>query len=167
LADERLPIVFKPSGRQNLAGAALGAAIFAYGFWHAAGGVTGSVRVFHYGSVPAWVAGVVFLAVGALIVAGALVSDVGGCPTLTIGETGIDLSPCRGRPVHVPWQDFAGIRKVRLPTPDPGQFSGVDMIFVATKGGKTINVGPAGDASAIDAAIRRVAERMNVELQEM
>ena len=167
MAEETLPIVFKPKPGQSLGLVALGAAIAAYGVWHASGGGGGPVRFFNYGSAPEWVAGWTFITLGFFSVIGGFVSGAGGCPVLTIGETGIDFQACRRPLIHVAWKDFAGTGMARIPPPDGGmQFSGVDMIFVKTKDGRKINVDPAGDAHAIDAAIRRVAARMNVDLSE-
>ena len=167
MADDALPIVFKPGLGQSVGWAAGGAAIFAYGYWHVTGGDGGPVRFFDYGSVPEWVAGWTFIALGFLLMAAGVVSGVGGCTVLTIGETGVDFRACRRRPIHVAWIDVAGIEMVRIPSPDGGlKFSRVDMIFLRTKDGRKINIDPAGDTHAIAAAIRRVAARLKVDLAE-
>ena len=163
MANDTSPIVFKPSPGQSLGYAAVGAAIMAYGVWHASGGQGEPVRFFHYGSVPEWVAGWTFIALGFLLMMGGFVSGAGGCPVLTIGDSGIDFRACRGRPIHVDWSDVAGVEMARLPSPDV-QFSGVDMIFLTTKDGRKINIDSAGDTHAIAAAIRRVAALRGVAL---
>ena len=165
MADDTLPIVFKPSPGQNLGYAAGGAAIMALGVWYASGGHGGPVRFFHYGSVPEWVAGWTFIAFGFVLMIAGFVSGAFGCPVLTIGESGIDFRACRSRPIHVAWIDVAGIEMARIPAPDIGlQFSGVDMIFLATKDGRKINVDSAGDTQAIASAIKRVAALKGVAL---
>lgn len=167
MANDSLPVVFKTKTYQNLVVVAFGAVGIAWGLYYVGGGVEGSVRVFNYGSVPASVAGTVFLAVGVLAIAGGLVSVVGGCPVLTIADGGITFKRCRGGTVRLAWTELVGIRTAYVPSPSPGSgLSGFDMLFLALKDGREINVGVGDETKTIEAVIRREAAKRGLAFQE-
>lgn len=98
----------------------------------------------------------------------AAMAIVRGCPTLALDETGILLSRCFGGPVRIPWNRLAKVvirtarvqRRLRTTV--------VDVVYLITKDGRDISVGPiSGRARDIEATIRRVAAIMERPPGEM
>jgi hypothetical protein len=163
MADDRLPIVFK----SNIWGALFTALGCGVAVWAGIAILTGSyyssgahLGPFHLSSdATGWFVLVVGLPMGLI----AVMAVVRGCPRLTLAERGIVLSRCFGGVVNIAWSELAAvvIRTIRA------RGGPVRIVYLVTKGGRDIGVGPVrGKAEDIQATIRRVAARMGVALRE-
>lgn len=167
MADDTLPIVFKANRLSAFF-------LFAFcAFTVFAGIMKITDDRFHYSmerwgpltispSTSGWLMVAICLPVGLV----ALTIVVRGCPRLTLGETGIVLSRCFQAPVSIAWRDLADVTVLRTRVWSRGRSTVVDAVYLVTKEGKRIGAGPVGKSEKIEDAIRRVAARMKVALQE-
>ena len=160
MPDGSLPIVFRSSLRNAVIMAAIGAVALFAAFIKITGEDSKSVKFFRVIEISGPTAGWLFLAAGVVMVGVGVMSGLGRCPALTIGEGGIELRRCRKAPVQIPWSALAEVTVLALPTFSASWLNRTyDAVYVVTKDGKSHDVGPVGKAREVEAAIRRVAAR--------